>query len=117
MCENVLDAENWKLEAQAVINDIKEHVVRVEISEVLQSSDRRIFLNLTTLEERDYCVELSGSGFRVVAERHDEISSSSRPETEEEHFETPYSLLNSLSPMFGQSFGDALMAKLASIQN
>lgn len=103
--------QSWEEEAQGVINDIKQHVVDAQISEVLKSNDQKIYLNLTTLENNKYCIELSAGGFRVVGNDFNESNL-----TEGSYFETPYSLLSSLSPQFHNSFGSALLMKLSALQ-
>ena len=58
-------------------------------------------------------MELSSSGFAIVSpEFHDLIEIS---EEELNYFETPYSLLDSISPAYRQSFGDNLLEKLNQI--
>ncbi|KAF7412381.1 hypothetical protein HZH66_001277 [Vespula vulgaris] len=52
--DKILDEEQWKLEAQSVINDIKNHVNDVKLSDrlcmqVLQSLE----INTTTLRTRE----------------------------------------------------------------
>ncbi|EFA00669.1 GSK3-beta interaction protein-like Protein [Tribolium castaneum] len=104
MTERVLDAENWKLEANAVLKDIEKHVKSVKI---LDGTDQRIYFNLTTIEGLEFCIELSGLGFRVAGTRHNDRSGNS-----EDVFETPYSLLNQISPRFHESFGNELIKRL-----
>lgn len=101
------DLENWKLEGEAVINDIKNHVRDAAISKILECNIHRIYLNVTTLEGKRYCVELSANGFRIVGTNHDTINAAT-----DTYFETPYSLLNTISPEFHSSFGNALLSKL-----
>lgn len=105
------EVENWIEEAKSVINDIKGHVANVQICEGLESTDWKIFLNLTTLESKKYCIELSVNGFRVVGNSFDETLLD-----EENYFETPYSLLSAISPGFQKSFGGALVTKLSALQ-
>ena len=70
----------------------------------LQSSASRIYLNVTTIESKDFTVALTGEGFRVVAEgKHDSVDEEnhlSASTSESTVFETPYSLLGSISPGF-----------------
>lgn len=104
------DLENWKLEGEAVINDIKKHVKDIKISETLECNNQRVYLNLTTLEDQDYCVELSAYGFRIVGTTYDATNI-----VTDSYFETPYSLLNTISPEFRLSFGNTLMSKLRAL--
>ncbi|KAK9888518.1 hypothetical protein WA026_000769 [Henosepilachna vigintioctopunctata] len=108
----LLDEHNWRLEAESVINDIKNHVYSITLSEKLQNTNKKIFLNLITLENQTFCIELSGQGFRIVGKSFDttDINCS-------QYYETPYSLLNNVSPMFSTSFGNELIAKLQNYGN
>lgn len=108
MSENVLDSENWKIEAQAIINDIKGHVKKIEISEKLESTDRSIYFNLYTIEEQIFCVELSAQGFKIVGYNYDEVNNT----ISDKYYETPYALLNDISVKFKDSFANALLEKL-----
>lgn len=108
MMDNEVKPDNWKSEAEAVINDIKEHVTEVNISKTLESNNIFIFLNITTIESARFCVELSKSGFCIVGHSYDEVND----EKERIYYETPYSLLNVISPQFCNSFGSALLSKL-----
>lgn len=104
--------ENWMEEAKSVIKDIEEHVSNIQISEDLESTDQKIYLNLTTLENNKYCIELSSSGFRVVGKNFND-----KHLEDENYYETPYSLLSSISPQFHHSFGNLLSEKLNALQN
>ncbi|XP_042218521.1 GSK3-beta interaction protein-like [Homarus americanus] len=104
--ERVHDQEEWHVEAVAVIQDVKDCVSQIHISS-LPSSNTTIYFNLTTKEDNTYCIELTASGFRIVGSKYDDNSQSS-----EEYFETPYALLDNISPLYRESFSSALAAKL-----
>lgn len=108
--EHLLNAENWKIEAEAVIHDIKDHVKEVSISKQLPSTDSHIYFNLTTLENKPFCILLSALGFGVVGRKFDEVAGEC-----DEYFETPYSLLNKISPKFQMSFSSAVLHKLENV--
>jgi len=110
--DRILDAEQWRLEAQAVINDVKRHVQDLRVSERLTNTNQVIYLNLITLEGLRFCVELSAAGFAIVGNRHDDTSNAGN-----EHFETPYGLLNFVSPQYRNSFGNALLDKLKELSD
>ncbi|XP_014467535.1 PREDICTED: uncharacterized protein LOC106740724 [Dinoponera quadriceps] len=109
--EDVPCQGQWQLEAQAVINDVKSHVQDIRVSEQLTSSNKAIYLNLTTLENLQFCVELSASGFIVVGNRHDDASNA-----DNKHFETPYCLLECISPRYRQSFCTSLFERLKELR-
>lgn len=110
--DRVLDAEQWRLEAQAVIDDVRKHVQELRVSERLTSTNQVIYLNLITLEGLRFCVELSAAGFAIVGNRHDDTSNMGN-----ERFETPYSLLDFISPQYRNSFGNALLDKLKELSD
>ncbi|XP_039303752.1 GSK3-beta interaction protein isoform X2 [Solenopsis invicta] len=111
--DRVLDAKQWRLEAQAVIDDVRKHVQDLKVSERLINTNQVIYLNLTTLEGLQFCVELSAAGFAIVGNRYDDTSNADNIE----RFETPYSLLDFVSPQYRNSFGNALLDKLKEIVN
>lgn len=104
--------EDWVQEAKAVINDIKDHVLDAFVSKTLPSSCQRIFINLKTLEGNQFCVLLTCKGFEVVGDDYDKTTL-----TEQALYETPYSLLQSISPQYVSSFGETLMDRLKSLEN
>lgn len=109
MSEQVLDEETWPNEAEGAIYDIKKHVKAASVSTLLKSTNQRIYINITTLENANYCIEMSASGFRVVGRKYDDTSLST---IENMNYETPYALLNSISQAYRESFGGELMKKL-----
>ncbi|CAG9857894.1 unnamed protein product [Phyllotreta striolata] len=111
MSEHLLDSENWKLEAEAVIKDVRDHVKTLIVCEKLTSNNSRVYLNLVTNEERTFCVELSALGFRIVGNKFDTNDLNS-----EEYFETPYSLLDTISLSYKDSFAGALQKKLETLR-
>lgn len=114
--EQVLDAEQWRSEAQSVISDVRAHVRDLKICEnpALHSTNREIYLNLTTLEGLDFCVKLSGQGFSIVGNRHDCADNAN---DDCEFFETIYGLLDSISPRYRDSFGKSLIEKLQELND
>lgn len=106
--DRVLDSEGWLEEAQGVINDVKDHVRIIEVSKTIPSSNSRIFLNVETLEGNRYTFELTVQGFRFCGKDFDHNDWDNA-----DYFETPYALLNSVSPRFKEAFVDVLFRKLA----
>ncbi|CAF4953873.1 unnamed protein product [Pieris macdunnoughi] len=109
MSEQVLDQNTWPKEAEAAINDIKKHVKTACISTALKNTNQCVYLNLTTLEDLNYCIEMSAAGFRVVGRKYDDTNLAT---IENMNYETPYALLNSISQKYRESFGGELMNKL-----
>lgn len=106
----VLDEDNWKKEAAVIIQDIKDHVKYIRLSETLMTTNQHIFFNLTTIEGDNYCIELSKSGFRVAGSAFDRTDS-----LQDTFYETPYALLTKISPQFYKSFGNSLLEKLQAL--
>ncbi|KAH9628469.1 hypothetical protein HF086_005922 [Spodoptera exigua] len=109
MADKVLDEKTWPQEAEAAINDIRKHVMVAFVSSELHNTNQRIYINLTTLESSEFCIEMSANGFRVVGRKYDDTSLSS---IENMNYETPYALLNNISQKYRESFGGELMNKL-----
>ncbi|KAJ7315282.1 hypothetical protein OS493_038749 [Desmophyllum pertusum] len=100
---------DFKVEAELVIEDIGFTVESISISKKLPSSRKCVYLNVLTKERKSLCVELSVLGFRVVGDKFDE----NQEDRETKCYETIYALLDSVSPGYVQSFGEALVQKLS----
>jgi len=109
--EIFLNQDGWREEAAAVIKDVENYVQVILISDKLESSSHNIYLNVTTKEAKTFTVELSAQGFRVVGEEHNSTANPS-----EDIFETPYSLLDSISPAYKEAFGNDLSTQLLKLQ-
>ena len=102
--------DGWKAEAAAVISDIKEFVNSIAISMILPCDEAGVYINIETKEKSMCTVELSTAGFRICSFAFDTIEDELRSTSK--FFETPYALLDSLSPGYRESFSGALMDKL-----
>lgn len=108
---------NWVEEANAIIKDVRTHVAEIDISKKLPSNESHIYLNVRTFEGAAYCVHVSSAGFRIVSEFYDTIDSGKEHISEEEEvFETPYALLDKISPRYVESFGNQLCKQLLHLQ-
>lgn len=115
-------------EANAIINDVKAHVAEIAISSKLASSATQIYLNIRTIESATCCVQVTSRGFKIVSSQYDTIdedkalkaalldNGDEEPEEEEEIFETPYALLDKISPRYVESFGNQLCQQLRQLQ-
>jgi len=109
--EFLLDEEGWKDEAAGVIKDIAAYVTSVTVSEKLPSCSSQIFLNLVTKEGNKYTIALNSEGFKVVGYSFDTADIDG-----ETVYETPYSLLDNLSPAYREAFGNHLTDQLLKLQ-
>lgn len=109
-CE--FDLINWRAEAAAIISDIKIHVREMSISSILPPTDLEIFLNCETLESQKHTIRLSSDGFQIVANEFDKVD-----DLNGFPYETPYALLNEISPGYVQSFGTELTKALRNVQD
>ncbi|XP_026332953.1 GSK3-beta interaction protein [Hyposmocoma kahamanoa] len=107
--DEILDEITWPQEAEAAINDIRKHVSNASVSPILTNTNQRIYINLTTLENSNYCIEMSALGFRIVGRTYDD---NSLAQMDNDIYETPYALLNNISQKYKESFGGELMSKL-----
>ncbi|KAL7731760.1 hypothetical protein ACLKA6_016698 [Drosophila palustris] len=116
-------------EANAIINDVKAHVAEIAISSKMVSSATQIYLNIRTIESATCCVEVTSRGFKIVSSQYDTIDEDkalkaallgngdgAEPEDDEEIFETPYALLDKISPRYVESFGNQLCQQLRQLQ-
>lgn len=113
-------------EANAIINDVKAHVAEIAISSKLASSATQIYLNIRTIESATCCVEVTNRGFKIVSSQYDTIDEDKAlrsgvlengdVEPAEEIFETPYALLDKISPRYVESFGNKLCQQLRQLQ-
>lgn len=125
------DEEGWRSEALAVIDDIQPFVEFMSISSILPCDNNGVYMNLKTKESIGLTIELSSTGFRICGRGFDtiddpnendsiEITSSSSSSMSEEplqislnsYYETPYSLLDTISPSYRNSFSDELAQRL-----
>ncbi|KAK7792876.1 hypothetical protein R5R35_000430 [Gryllus longicercus] len=109
--DTTLGEDNWKTEAEGVINDVKAHVKDIHVSPKLHSNNKYVYLNILTLEDIKLCVELSGRGFRIVG-----LDFDARSQPGDTYYETPYSVLDSVSALYRNSFGSSLIAKLKELK-
>ena len=72
-------------------------------------------MNITTVEDLKLTVQLSVQGFCVVSSNeHDQIIEPQGDNEDDEvtYYETPYSLLDSISPGYREAFGNKLASQL-----
>ncbi|XP_055622305.1 GSK3-beta interaction protein [Toxorhynchites rutilus septentrionalis] len=101
---------DWTKEANGVIQDIIRHVQVAQISHRWKPTDSEAYMNFTTLEGKQVCVKLNAEGLQIVGDQHDRIDQESPDNMK---YETPYSLLSSISPAYTDSFGSCLAAELS----
>ncbi|XP_016959528.1 GSK3-beta interaction protein [Drosophila biarmipes] len=125
--EQVFNCED---EANAIINDVKAHVAEICVSSKLASDATQIYLNIRTIESATCCVQVTNRGFKIVSSQYDTIDENARirallregqdqgneNEEQEEIFETPYALLDKISPRYVESFGNQLCQQLRQLQ-
>ncbi|EDV97489.1 GSK3-beta interaction protein [Drosophila grimshawi] len=113
-------------EANAIINDVKGHVAEIVMSTKLESSATQIYLNIRTIESATCCVQVTNRGFKIVSSLYDTIDEdkavksllreNGEAEEDDEIFETPYALLDKISPRYVESFGNKLCQQLRQLQ-
>lgn len=102
-----------------VIADISNYVKQIDISSDLPCDDNGVYLNLETQEGASLTVELSCAGFRVCGYQfnkieEDPLSTSNKTNVIplNVYYETPYALLDSISPAYRDSFSNELAQRL-----
>ncbi|EFO14021.1 hypothetical protein LOAG_14504 [Loa loa] len=105
-------------EAVAAIREVGFAVRMISLPEALPRTADLIFMNLITLEDRTYCIELTQRGWRVASDRHDSMNGDYRQlDLHTRYFETIYQLLNVISPEFRNQFATKLSNKLIALTN
>lgn len=109
---NEMETIDWKEEANHVIQDVKDLVQMIQLSDH-QPDDKCIYLSVITKERKDYTIKLCQFGFCVVSRK---INTPKATESDVIYYETPYSLLASISNSYCESFGNKLRQKLEKLQ-
>lgn len=114
MDEEIID---WRKEATGVINDVNPFVNEIVISNQLkvQNGEIGVYMNVETKEGKKHTVLLCNSGFKVVANDYDQLDQNL--EEINQFYETPYSLLQSISPSYNQEFSKLLIEKLEKLNS
>ncbi|KAF0301495.1 GSK3-beta interaction protein [Amphibalanus amphitrite] len=117
-------AAAWRLEAEAVVADIAPHVAFAAPSS-LPGDSSGTYLNITTLEGRQMTVRVSAGGFSICGDGHDSCGGTSEGDTplssqggggaDGKVYETPYALLNDVSPAYTAAFSRALVDRLGQL--
>lgn len=111
----------WISEALAVTSDISKCVISAALSDNLTSKEPLAtcaYINLETLESRKICIKLTTAGFTIVGNDFDDKSSDDPDQSQEEQpiiYESPESLLQSISPSYNSRFASQLYQKLAEL--
>lgn len=106
---------DWITEAEGIIKDVKMHLKDVHISTVAKTTQYEVFLNVTTLEDREICIRVSTLGFGIVGQKYDQTDGVALESPE--IYETPYALFSCISPKYIESFGNSLVSALNQLKD
>uniref|UniRef100_A0A182MSF3 GSKIP domain-containing protein n=1 Tax=Anopheles culicifacies TaxID=139723 RepID=A0A182MSF3_9DIPT len=104
---------DWTQEAEAVIQDIAQHVKDISLSKALPPTRTESYINITTLEGKHMCVKLNAEGLQIVGNAHDAKNQDNSTNT---RYETPYALLSDVCPAYVHSFGNSLVNALSKLE-
>lgn len=108
-------------EALKAIKQISFAVIKAEVSDKLPNNDDTSYINIRTLENEVYCIELTNSSYTVVSHEFDVINpdvvAKSKCLDTFMCFETIDALMNSISPMYTKRFNEELARKLDLIED
>jgi hypothetical protein len=101
-------------EAERVVKEISFGVKCGSVSDKLERSDSLAYINIRTLEDETWCVELTTSGYMIVSNEFDTIDENMRAKNLNNvyRFETFEALMHTISPLFVKRFNDSVAAKL-----
>ncbi|KER25441.1 hypothetical protein T265_07122 [Opisthorchis viverrini] len=92
------DNKLCSVEAEAAIKEVAFGVKQIaRASDSLPYTDSLAYLNVTTLEDKKMCIEISARGFCPVGEEYDKVKDDAQ---ESEYYETIYALLSARSTLF-----------------
>ncbi len=101
-------------EAERALNQIKFGIETGSVSEELERSDLIAYINLRTLEQEDWCIELTVGGYLIVARQFDSIDSELKHKNinDVNVYETIDALMLKTSPMYIKKFNLSVAEKL-----
>uniref|UniRef100_A0A183CJ88 DUF727 domain-containing protein n=1 Tax=Globodera pallida TaxID=36090 RepID=A0A183CJ88_GLOPA len=104
-------------DAFSAISEMAPFVTTIAISELLSRTSELIFLNIVTLENESFCVELTQRGWRVCSDRLDCMNGDfHKLDMHVVYYESINQLLDSLSQQYRDRFSAALASKLSVLQ-
>ena len=95
-------------EAHRVVDEIQFGVEQAYVSSKLVSNESIAFINIKTLEKEEWCIQLTASGYSIVAKTFDSVTQSDCDET----YETVEALMIRISPKYMKLFNESVAAKL-----
>ncbi|KAH7725607.1 hypothetical protein AAVH_06787 [Aphelenchoides avenae] len=116
-CETGAQTSQLEVEACKAVQETALFVKSVRVSDVLARTPELIFLNLVTLEENTYCVELTHRGWRIRSDRADAANCDASLELYAKYFETIHALLDDVSPTYRDRFAVPPSEKSSKLQS
>lgn len=109
----VNDNIDWKSEANAVIEDVKQFVSSISIAKEPESNDMSIYFDIETFEREKFIVSMRSYGFTILNpnDKNNQDSDDNQPIV----YETINALLDSKSVEYRKAFANSLLTKLTSI--
>uniref|UniRef100_A0A183F6F5 DUF727 domain-containing protein n=1 Tax=Heligmosomoides polygyrus TaxID=6339 RepID=A0A183F6F5_HELPZ len=106
-----------ELEAIAAVHELSFAVASISVSEMLPRTSELIFVNVTTVEEQPYCLELTHKGWRITSLRSDcMIGDFTRLELFTRYYDSLYSLMDTISPGYRERFSEKLALRLKMLE-
>ena len=105
-------------EARLAVKAIDYGVESADVSERLESNDLLAYINVRTLEDATWCIELTLDGYQVVSDTWDARDFKRHATTTAQRkYETIEALMLAVSPMFGKRFNELVAARLQNIDS
>lgn len=116
-CETCAQLSQLEIEAFAAVREVAPYVRSISVSEVLTRTSELMFLNLVTLENESYCIELTRKGWRICSDRLDCMYGDFRKiDMHVQYYDTIYALLDNLSTLYRDQFTSELAEKLSELE-
>ncbi|MFH4978890.1 hypothetical protein AB6A40_005599 [Gnathostoma spinigerum] len=105
-----------ELEAIAAVHELASDVRSIAVSEMLPRTADLIFVNIKTVEDLPYTLELTMKGWRVASTQWDSMNGDyTKVELHTKYYENARILLEELSPAHSSYFTKCLFEKLISL--
>ncbi len=101
-------------EAERALKQIRFGIMTGSVSEELERNDLIAYINLRTLEEEDWCIELTVGGYLIVARQFDSIDSELKRKNinDVNVYESIDALMLKISPLYIKEFNLSVAEKL-----
>ncbi|XP_001959226.3 protein GSKIP homolog [Drosophila ananassae] len=90
-------------DAERMVTECHDFADHIMVAEFLPFNERVAYINIRTLEQVVYCVELSHCGYRIVSYNFDDVADD--VEACDTIYPSAHQLFAGISPLYAEEFG------------